>query len=171
MHILLTRQLEDCSELIVRFKDLGHMVSHLPLLDIEKIWYDQKPIQDCKSIIFTSANSIKFLNTKEINKNIKCFCVGSATEKKAKSVWFQNIISADGNVRNLIELILQNFKPTDGKIIYVSGEIISSDLDSQLINQGYSVKRLINYDTGGVPQCVHYVILWWRLLSQISYYT
>jgi uroporphyrinogen-III synthase len=42
MHILLTRQLEDCSDLILRFKDLGHMVSHLPLLIIEKVSYDQK---------------------------------------------------------------------------------------------------------------------------------
>jgi uroporphyrinogen-III synthase len=42
MHILLTRQLEDCSDLILRFKDLGHMVSHLPLLNIEKVSYDQK---------------------------------------------------------------------------------------------------------------------------------
>ena len=33
-----------------------------------------------------------------------------ATEKKAKSVGFQNIISAEGNVSNLKELILQNFE-------------------------------------------------------------
>ena len=42
---------------------------------------------------------------------------------------------------------MQNFDPSDGEIIYVSGEIISSDLDQQLINDGYSVKRLINYKT------------------------
>ena len=147
MHILLTRQLEDCSDLILRFKDLGHMVSHLPLLNIKKVPYDQKKITNCKSIIFTSANAIKFLDTKEIDKNIKCFCVGLATEKKAKSAGFQNIIAAEGNVRNLKELILQNFNPSDGDVVYVSGEIISSDLDQQLINDGYSVKRLINYKT------------------------
>jgi len=147
MHLLLTRQLEDCSDLIVRFKELGHIVSHLPLLNIEKVKYNQKFFEDCKCIIFTSANAIKFLDTKEINKNIKCFCVGLATEKKAKSLGFQNIIAAEGNVRNLKELILQNFNPVDGNIIYVSGEIISSELDLQLINNGYSVKRLINYRT------------------------
>ena len=37
MHILLTRPLEDCSEMILKFKSLGHQVSHLPLLIIEKI--------------------------------------------------------------------------------------------------------------------------------------
>ncbi len=147
MHLLLTRQLEDCSDLIIRFKELGHIVSHLPLLNIEKVQYEQKILDDCKGIIFTSANAIKFLNTKIMNKNIKCFCVGSATEKKAKSVGFQNIIAAEGNVGNLKELILQNFNPVDGNIIYVSGETISSELDWQLINDGYSVKRIINYKT------------------------
>ena len=145
MHILLTRQLEDCLDMIIRFKKLGHIVSHLPLLNIKKVLYDHEPFKDCKGIIFTSANAIKFLDTKEINKQNKCFCVGFSTEKKAKSTGFQNIISAEGNVRNLKELILQNFKPSDGNIVYVSGEIISTDLDQQLLKEGYSVKRVINY--------------------------
>ncbi len=147
MHILLTRQLEYSSNLILRFREHGHKVSHLALLNIEKVSYDIKDLENCKSIVFTSANAIKFLDTKEIDKNIMCFCVGASTEKKAKSVGFQNIISAEGNVRNLIELILQNFDPSSGKIVYVSGEIISADLDQQLISKGYSVKRLINYKT------------------------
>ena len=41
MHILLTRPLEDCSEMILKFKSLGHQVSHLPLLIIEKINYQE----------------------------------------------------------------------------------------------------------------------------------
>ena len=39
MHILLTRPLEDCSEMILKFKSLGNQVSHLPLLRIEKVDY------------------------------------------------------------------------------------------------------------------------------------
>ena len=41
MHILLTRPLEDCSELILKFQSLGHQVSHLPLLNIEKTNYEK----------------------------------------------------------------------------------------------------------------------------------
>ena len=40
MHILLTRPLEDCSEMILKFQSLGHQVSHLPLIKIEKVNYD-----------------------------------------------------------------------------------------------------------------------------------
>ena len=147
MHILLTRPLEDCSEMIIKFKSLGHQVSHLPLLSIGKVDYEQINFLDFKGIIFTSANAVKFLDLKNIDKNLQCFCVGSATEKKARSVGFQNVIAAEGNVDNLKELVLQNVDQKDGKLIYVSGETISVDLDQQLIKEGYNIKRIVNYKT------------------------
>ena len=147
MHILLTRPLDDCSEMIIKFKSLGHQVSHLPLLNINKMDHEQINYLDFKGIIFTSANAVKFLDSKTIDKNLLCFCVGSATEKKARSAGFQNVISAEGNVENLKELVLQNFNQKEGKLIYVSGETISVDLDQQLTKKGYSIKRIINYKT------------------------
>ena len=145
MHILLTRPLEDCSEMILKFQSLGHQVSHLPLLKIDKMNYDKINFSDYKGIIFTSANAVKFLNVQQIDKKLLCFCVGNATERKARSAGFQNVISAEGNVRNLKELISQNFEQKDGNMIYVSGENISVDLDQQLLKEGYSIKRIINY--------------------------
>ena len=145
MHILLTRPIEDCSEIISKFQSLGHQVSHLPLLSVNKVNYGEINFSDYKGIIFTSANAVKFLDLKKIKKKMLCFCVGSATEKKARSVGFQNVIAAGGNVENLKELILQNFDKKDGKLIYISGEIVSVDLDHQLEEEGYNIKRVINY--------------------------
>ncbi|MDA9209118.1 uroporphyrinogen-III synthase [Candidatus Pelagibacter ubique] len=145
MHILFTRPLEDCHEMILKFQSLGHEISHLPLINIEGLKYEAPNYSEFKAIIFTSANAVKFLDIKNIDKKLKCFCVGSTTEKKARSVGFQNVFAAEGNVSNLKELILQNFKPSDGKLIYISGEIISSDLDKELISSGYTIERLINY--------------------------
>ena len=145
MHILLTRPLEDCSEMILKFQLLGHNVSHLPLISIEGLKYESLNYSDFKGIIFTSANAIKFLDIKNIDKKLNCFCVGSVTEKKARGVGFHNVFAADGNVDNLKELILLNFNPSDGKLLYVSGEIISSNLDQQLISNGYNIKKIINY--------------------------
>ena len=147
MHILMTRPLEDCSEMILKFKSLGHQVSHLPLLTVDKVEYEEINILDYSGIIFTSANAVKFLDLKKIDKKMICFCVGSVTEKKARSVGFQNVIAADGNVDNLKELILQNFDKKKGKLIYVSGVVISVDLDQQLLKEGYDIKRIINYQT------------------------
>ncbi len=145
MHILFTRPLEDCQEIMIKFQLLGHEVSHMPLIYVEKKNYDELSFEDFKGIIFTSTNAIKFLNLKKINKKINCFCVGNATEKKARNSGFQNTFSAEGNVDNLKELILQNFNLSDGKLLYVSGEIISNELDKKLISEGYDVERIVNY--------------------------
>jgi uroporphyrinogen-III synthase len=147
MHILLTRPLEDCSEMIFKFKSLGHQVSHLPLLIIEKMNYGPIDFSSYEGIIFTSANAIKFLDLKIIDKKILCFCVGEATEKTARNNGFQNVIAAEGNVENLKELILQNFDKKNGSLIYISGETVSTDLDQQLLKEGCNVKRIINYRT------------------------
>ncbi len=147
MHILLTRPLDDCLNMILKFKDLGHQVSHLPLLKVEPIQHSPIDFSEFKSIIFTSANAIKYLETKKINKEIFCFCVGSATESKAKSFGFLNTFTAEGKVTNLKELIFKNFEPSDGKIIYLSGEILSSELDKELEKDGYKIRRVVNYRT------------------------
>jgi len=145
MHILLTRPLEDSQELILRFKLLGHQVSHLPVINIEKKDYENINLNEFKGIIFTSANAIKNLDVSKINKNIFCFCVGEATEKIVKEKGFQNIFTASGNVANLKEIILQNFDKKIGNLVYVSGELISYDLDLELKKEGYTIKRIITY--------------------------
>ena len=145
MHILFTRPLDDCHEMILKFQSLGHEISHLPLINIEGLKYEVPNFSEFKGIIFTSTNAVKFLDIKNIDKKLKCFCVGNATEKKARSAGFQNVFAAEGNVNNLKELILQNFKSSEGKLIYISGEIISSNLDKELISDDYNVERIINY--------------------------
>ena len=145
MHILLTRPIEDSMEMILKFKSLGHQVSHLPLLSIDKINHEEINFFDYGGIIFTSTNAVKFLDLDKLDKNTKCFCVGNATEKKARSVGFQNTFAAEGNVSNLKELILKYYDSKDRQLLYVSGETISVDLDQKLLKEGYSIKRIINY--------------------------
>ena len=77
--------------------------------------------------------------------DIFCFCVGNATEKIAKEKGFQNIFTAEGNVSNLKEIIIQNFDPQNGNLLYISGELVSYELDKELKLEGYYVKRIINY--------------------------
>ena len=152
MHILFTRPLEDSHEMILKFQSLGHNVSHLPLIEIEGIKINLVNFSDFKGIIFTSSNAIKYLDIKNIDKKINCFCVGTSTEKKARAVGFQNVFAAEGNIDNLKELILQNFNMSEGKLLYVSGEIISGNLDEQLISKGYNVERVINYKANAITK-------------------
>ena len=152
MHILLTRPINDVKELIIKFKSLGHDVSHLPVIKINKKEFKVVNYSDYSGIIFTSANAVEFLDTKHINKNIHCFCVGSATENKALKKGFQNVYAAEGNVENLKEIIIRNFNKKIGKLLYVSGETISLNLHKQLTNEDYTVERIINYTVDHVDE-------------------
>ena len=51
MHILLTRPLDDCSEMILKLKTLGHQISHLPLLNIEPISNEKINFSEFEAII------------------------------------------------------------------------------------------------------------------------
>ena len=150
MHVLLTRPLEDSIDLIKSFKDKGFTVSHLPLIKINKLDYLKLNSSEYKVIIFTSSNAIRNLNTKDFDKKNLCFCVGDATEKTAKQKGFFNTFSAGGNVKNLRELILQNLEKKTDKNLYVSGELVSYDLDKDLIKEGLNVQRLINYSVSHI---------------------
>ena len=150
MHVLLTRPLEDSIELIKRFKDKGFTVSHLPLIKINKLNHPKLNSSEYKIIVFTSSNAIRNIDTKDFDKKSLCFCVGDATEKTAKQKGFYNTFSAGGNVKNLRELILQNLEKKTEKILYVSGELVSYDLDKDLIKEGLNVQRLINYSVSHV---------------------
>ena len=152
MHILFTRPIDDSKDLILKFKSLGHIVSSIPVISIKKKEYSKIDFSSFKGIIFTSSNAIKFLDTKLLDKNIKCFCVGNATELLAKEKGLKNIFSAEGNVNNLKEIILQNFKSSEGKLLYMSGETITFELDKFLISEGLKVERVINYSSDPIEK-------------------
>lgn len=147
MHIVITRPKEDSLYLIERLKKLGHMVTHLPVIRIEKLETEKINFQNYKAVIFTSSNAIKFLNIDKFNSKIKCYCVGKTTEFMAKQAGFINTYSSEGTVDSLIEFIIRTLEAKSGKLLYLSSEFISKDLDIDLINKGFSVDRISNYTT------------------------
>ena len=145
MHIIITRPKEDSSQLIEKLIKLGHVVTHLPVIKIEKLVTDKINLENYKAVIFTSSNAIRFMNIEKFDLKIKCFCVGSSTELTAKQAGFLNTYSSEGTVDSLIELIIRTLDTKSGKLLYLSSEFISKDLDSDLIEQGFSVDRISNY--------------------------
>ena len=147
MHIVITRPKEDSLFLIERLKKLGHTVTHLPVIKIEELKTEKINFQNYKAVIFSSSNAIKFLNVDKFDSKIKCYCVGKTTEFKARQVGFINTYSSEGTVDSLIELIIRSFENKSGKLLYLSSEFISKDLDVDLSNAGFTVDRVSNYTT------------------------
>jgi uroporphyrinogen-III synthase len=145
VNIVITRPVEDSSNLMKKLINLGHTVTHLPVIKIKKLETKKINLENYKALIFTSSNAIRFLNIEKFDLKIKCFCVGSSTEITAKQVGFINTYSSEGTVDSLVELIVQSLDYKSGKLLYLSSEFISKDLDGALINEGYKVDRISNY--------------------------
>jgi len=145
MHIAITRPKEDSLYLIEKLIKLGHIVTHLPLIRIEKLETEKINLTNYEAVVFTSSNAIRYMNIEKFNSKIKCFCVGNATEFTAKQAGFVNTYSSEGTVDSLIELIIRTMDNKSGKLLYLSSEFISKDLDKDLIKAGYSVDRISNY--------------------------
>ena len=152
MHIIITRPKEDTLHFIQKLEKLGHTVTHLPVIKIEKLETKKINFQKYKAIIFTSSNSIKFLSEEKINFKIKCYCVGRITEINARKAGFTNTFSSEGTVNSLVELIIRTTENKSEKMLYLSSEFISRDLDVDLINEGFSVDRISNYTTFPVEE-------------------
>ena len=152
MHIVITRPKEDSLQLIERLIKLGHTVTHLPVIKVERLETKKINFQNYKAVIFTSANAVKFLNIDTFDSKIKCYCVGKTTESAARRMGFVNTYSSEGTVDSLIELIIRTSETKSGKLLYLSSEFISKDLDIDLINAGFSVERILNYTTSPVEE-------------------
>ena len=152
MHIVITRPKEDSLHLIENLIKLGHLVTHLPVIKIEKLKTKKIDLLNYQAVIFTSSNAIKFMNIEKFNSKIKCFCVGKATEFTAKKNGFINTYSSEGTVDSLIELVIRTLDNKSGKLLYLSSEFISKDLNQDLVKAGYIVDRISNYTSSPVEE-------------------
>ena len=146
MNIILTRPLNDTENLMQELFNLGHKIIHIPTLKIKSANLEKIDIENFNALVFTSSNAVKNLSIKGEKKNIKCFCVGSVTEKIARLNGFTKTISASGNVNALKNLILntKELKKND-KLAYICGDQITLELDKELAKEGFRVKKFINY--------------------------
>ena len=146
MNIILTRPLNDTENLMQELFNLGHKIIHVPTLKIKSANLEKIDIENFNALVFTSSNAVKNLSVKGEKENIKCFCVGSVTEKIARLSGFTKTISASGNVNALKNLILNsNELKKNDKLAYICGDQITLELDKELGREGFRVKKFINY--------------------------
>ncbi len=146
MNIILTRPLNDTENLMNELFNLGHKIMHVPTLKITSANIEPLNIKNYNALVFTSSNAVKNLQVIGEKKNIRCFCVGSVTEKVARLSGFSNTISASGNVNALKNLMLSSkeLKKND-KLAYICGDQITLELDKELRREGFKVNKIINY--------------------------
>jgi len=146
MNILITRPLIDSEDLMGKLFSLGHKIVHIPTLKVTGANVSPIDAKKYDAFIFTSANAIRNLKLNNQDTSKICFCVGSITEKIVRQKGYNNTISAGGTVNALKNIILNSDQIDKKKsIAYFCGDYTSSNLDTELKNEGFQVEKIINY--------------------------
>ena len=67
MHIVITRPKEDSLYLFENLIRLGHTVTHLPVIKIEKLETEKINLLNFQAVIFKRSNDLKFMIIEKFN--------------------------------------------------------------------------------------------------------
>lgn len=156
MRILITRPEEDAAELAGALEAAGHEPVLCPLLNV--VFTATRPLElgGVAALIATSRNGLRGL-AQAMEKTpapadvwrdiirLPIFCVGGATAGLASELGFTLIYSGAGGARDLLPLIEERVRPSDGVLLHLGGEQLAFDLPGALSQRGYRTRLEILY--------------------------
>jgi len=148
MRILVTRPLEDGTEIARLLAARGHQALLAPLLEPR---FHQGPLleeagalDDVQAILATSANGIRALGRRTARRDLAIFAVGPQTAEAARRAGFTHIRSADGDAKALAEAT-RDWAPPGATLLHVCAEDAPGTLSDQLGHDGFIVRRCALY--------------------------
>lgn len=98
-----------------------------------------------KILIVTSVNSLKAINKLKISKKFSVILVGESNLQKAIEYGYNNIIFCGKNVDEVLNYIIKNYSRKLDEFLYLSGDIITKNIETILDDNGIKAKRLVLY--------------------------
>jgi len=145
MRLLLTRPLAQSVGMARELRASGFRVWIAPMLRIRPLQFDPHLFVRPRSIIVTSANAVPALGA-IVPASRQMFTVGPDTGLALRRAGFDNVVSASGTAAELLDLVKENWRPSDGPIVYASGQDVSLDISQALGRAGYDCSRVAVYE-------------------------
>jgi uroporphyrinogen-III synthase len=137
-----------------RLRSRGHQVLLAPLTRIEPTEVELGP-GPWAAILFTSANaprSIEFHPRIHELVPIPVFAVGHRTAQAAREVGFVEVVSPDGTVRELVELVAACHPEPGRPLLYLAGLDRAGDVVADLAARSIAVELRVSYRAVADPR-------------------
>jgi uroporphyrinogen-III synthase len=131
--ILVTRSEPGASETAQRLRAAGFDAIVEPLFVIAPI---DAAIPEFDALAFTSANGARQFARLSLRRDARVFCVGARTAQAARDTGFTEVISADGDVEALVDLIARKL-PHEMRLLHVGNAESRGDLAERLSAAGH----------------------------------
>jgi uroporphyrinogen-III synthase len=146
MRLLVTRAEPDGERTAAQLRAKGCEVMLAPLLRFEPIDADLEA-GPWHALAMTSANAARAVANHSRLKSllpIPAYAVGGRTADAAFARGFENVVSADGDLKDLVRVIKTHLPP-GARILYLAGEDRAGDLSSALATSGIGVTTAVVY--------------------------
>lgn len=151
MRLLLTRPRDQSIDMARTLASLGHEVSIAPLLQIVPLRFDSTILENARAIIVTSTNAVPAVAAAAPTP-CRIFAVGPDTALALERAGFSDVVFAGGTASDLIDLVSDNWRPSDRPIVYASGEDVSVNISDVLGAKGYDCPRVAVYAAAPIAQ-------------------
>jgi len=152
MRVVVTRPQADSERTAAALRARGHDVLVAPLLQIEPVAADFAG--GWGGIIITSANAPSAIaghSARDKLVKLPLYAVGQRSADAARQAGFSNVISAGGDVRDLVRLIVARRADAAAPLLYLAGEDRAADLIAELVAHGIAAEMAIVYRAAAAP--------------------
>lgn len=134
-----------------RLEELGHEPLIDPVLSVRNLAASVN-LDGVGGLAFTSANAVAAFSGLCQVRELPVFAVGAATAKAAREAGYLRVVSADGDVHDLIALIdASRHDLAGGSLLHPCAAAPAGDLVGELGARGVPARRLVVYETAPAP--------------------
>jgi uroporphyrinogen-III synthase len=148
VRVLLTRPEAEAQRTATALRARGHEVIIAPLLRIEIMPDAELGDGPWAAILVTSANAVRAIaghRRRGALLGVPAFTVGRHSARDMRDAGFTDVVSANGNVNDLANLVAMRLKPATAPLLYLAGEQRSGDLAGLLRGRDFAVQTVLVY--------------------------
>jgi len=147
---LITRPREDCADLALELEKRGYRPLIEPMLTIRFRAGPPLVRDGLQGLLLTSANGARALAARVGDlsgwRDLPVWAVGDASATMARSLGFETVESAGGDVVSLAALVAQRLDPAKGPLLHPAAAALAGDLAGALAIHGFRVEKQVLYD-------------------------
>jgi uroporphyrinogen-III synthase len=148
VRLLVTRPEPDGEQTAAGLRALGHEVLVSPLLHIESMPEADLGAGPWTGIVMTSSNAARALarhpRYPELTR-LPVFAVGRRTAAAARAAGFSEVVSAEGDAEELVDMIKARHHAANAALLYLAGADRAADVAGALTAGGLRVDTVVIY--------------------------
>jgi len=154
MRVVVTRPHPQGERTAAALAARGHDVWEVPLMTIEPVEADLSGTWSALAITSANAPAAIAANSAAAGlRKLPVYAVGRRSAEAAREAGFENVTSAGGDVRDLVQLMRERHAGAQAPVLYLAGQDRAADLIAELTAHGIAAEMRVVYRavTQGFP--------------------